>query len=277
MTPVQKALWFVESQLAEPITLEEIAQGCKVSPYHLTRAFADTFGLPLMRFVRGRRLSNAAVKLAQGADDILRLALDTGYGSHEAFTRAFREQFGVTPEQLRARGSCTEIKLVEAITMQIASLPDVAPDRFEVHEPRVFVGPVERYACDSPQGLPAQWQRFGPFIGRIPKQVGKAAYGIVYNFDSDSNFDYMCGVEVENASSLPEGFQSLQAPRQKYAIFHHKGHVAGIRETIAAIWSKWLPGSGHQVAKGATLERYGPEFNPITGLGGFEIWVPIQE
>ncbi len=103
MDPVQKALWYVESHSRESITLDDIAGACKVSPFHLTRLFATTMGLSLMRYVRARRLCEAARLLAQGADDILAVALAVGYGSHEAFTRAFRDQFGLTPEQVRAR------------------------------------------------------------------------------------------------------------------------------------------------------------------------------
>src|SRR6516225_9632230 len=117
MDPAQKALWYVEKHSREAISLDEIARACHVSTFHLTRAFAATMGLSLMRYVRGRKLSEAARQLASGADDILRLALDTGYGSHEAFTRAFRDQFALTPEQVRAQGHLTNIPLVEAITM----------------------------------------------------------------------------------------------------------------------------------------------------------------
>src|SRR5262249_27309148 len=117
MDPVQKALWFVESHSREPISLEEIASACKVSSFHLTRAFAAGTGLSLMRYVRARRLSEAARRLAEGADDILAVALDAGYGSHEAFTRAFAGHFVLTPEQVRSQGHLNNIKVVEAIPM----------------------------------------------------------------------------------------------------------------------------------------------------------------
>jgi AraC family transcriptional regulator len=277
MDPAQKALWFVESHSNEPIGLEDIARVCNVSAYHLTRSFAATMGLSLMRYVRGRRLSEAARRLADGASDILRVALDAGYGSHEAFSRAFRDQFGLTPEQVRMQGHADNIVLVEAIPMKPAPVADIAPDRFVTSEPTTFAGLVERCDCGAPQGIPGQWQKFGPFINHINGQVGGAAYGVIYNFDSDGNFDYMCAVEVRDSSSLPEGFKTLRVPRQKYAVFTHKGHVAGIRGTISAIWNKWFPTSGFQSSAAPTLERYGPEFNPLTGLGGFEIWVAIEE
>ncbi len=72
-----------------------------VSRFHMVRAFAAATGLSVMRYVRARRLSEAARALADGAPDILALALEADYGSHEAFTRAFRDHFGVTPEAVR--------------------------------------------------------------------------------------------------------------------------------------------------------------------------------
>src|SRR6202034_3803089 len=89
-----------------------------VSRYHMSRVFAITMGCPIMRYVRGRRLTEAARALVDGAPDILNVALAVGYGSHEAFTRAFREQFGLTPEAVRAQGSLKNIRVVEAMKMQ---------------------------------------------------------------------------------------------------------------------------------------------------------------
>jgi AraC family transcriptional regulator len=277
MNPVQKALWFVESHSREPIALEDIASGCKVSAYHLTRAFAASTGLSLMRYVRARRLSEAAKELAAGADDILRVALNAGYGSHEAFTRAFREQFSLTPEQVRAQGHVNPIHYKEAIIMSSAPSRDLAPPRFETLETKVFAGLVERYDCQAPSGIADQWQRFNALCANLPGRVGKAAYGVVFNFDADGHFDYMCGVEMKSSAELPKGFVSLSVPRQKYAVFTDKGHIAGIRSTIGAIWSDWFPKSGFQSINAPSLERYGPEFSPLTGSGGYEIWVPVKE
>ena len=94
MNPAQKALWYVESHLADSLTLDEIAAVDGVSRFHMVRSFAEATGMSVMRYVRARRLTKAARALARGAPDILTLALEADYGSHEAFTRAFREQFG---------------------------------------------------------------------------------------------------------------------------------------------------------------------------------------
>src|SRR5262249_16662272 len=95
-----KTLWYIERHLSGDLSLEAIADVVGVSRFHISRAFGVTVGCGLASYVRTRRLSEAARTLVDGAPDILAVALDTGYGSHEAFTRAFRQYFGLTPEEL---------------------------------------------------------------------------------------------------------------------------------------------------------------------------------
>src|ERR1700743_745964 len=117
MNPAQKALWVIGGHLTGPLSLDEIAAIAGVSRFHLVRAFAAATGLPVMRYVRARRLSEAARALAAGAPDILTLALDADYGSHEAFTRAFRDHFGLTPETVRSLACIDDLALQEPIQM----------------------------------------------------------------------------------------------------------------------------------------------------------------
>ncbi|MGY3030976.1 AraC-like DNA-binding protein [Bradyrhizobium sp. USDA 4354] len=130
MNPAQRALWYIESHLAEPMTLDEIAEISGVSRFHIVRAFAAATGLPVMRYVRARRLTEAARSLAKGAPDILSLALEADYGSHEAFTRAFRDHFGTTPEAVRAATCVSHLKLQEPILMDSTMLDHLAPTAF---------------------------------------------------------------------------------------------------------------------------------------------------
>jgi AraC family transcriptional regulator len=273
---VERALWHVEAHTRSQLTLESIASACAVSPFYLTRAFALTTGLSLMRYVRARRLTDAAHKLAAGANDIFDLALDAGYGSHEAFTRAFREHFGTTPESVRARRHLNTLHLQEPANMCATTNVELAIPRIETMKPRTFGGLVERYDCNDPGKIPGLWQRFSSFIGRVPGQVPFVAYGVCYNFDKDNDYDYMCGVELTSMNDLPSGFKTVSLPAQRYAVFADKAHISGVRNVIGAIWSSWLPTSGYNAMEGAMLERYGPEFDARTGMGGYEIWVPIE-
>ncbi|HEX2886051.1 AraC family transcriptional regulator [Vineibacter terrae] len=276
-TPARKAIWYVESHYAAPLTLEDVAANCGVSPYHLTRAFASLTGWPVMRYARNRRLTEAARALAGGAPDILAVALDAGYASHEAFTRAFHDQLGLTPEAVRAQGHVDNIALTEPFNMRYATTKALEEPRIETtSRPLLIAGINQRYSCETAMGMPAQWQRFQPFIGNIAGQVGAAAYGVVHNGDDNGNVDYLCGVEVGSFSDLPQELSPLRIAPARYAVFAHRDHVAAIRSTFTAIWDTWLPQSGHKAADAPFFERYDATFNPDTGLGGIEIWIPIE-
>jgi AraC family transcriptional regulator len=276
MDPIGKALWFIESHFGGEVTLDDVASVAGVSRYHLTRAFGNATGHSVMRYMRARRLTQAARSLTDGAADILQVALDAGYGSHEAFTRAFRDQFGCTPEQVRAQGRLDNLPLVEAIKMDETLMTNLEPPRFENGKPLLIVGLSERYTCESSKAIPAQWQRFAPHIGNIPGQVGKVAYGVRCNSDEAGNFDYICGVEVSDFDDVPAELARLRIPPQRYAVFRHRDHISSVRRTMHTIWSKWLPESGHEVADAPDFERYGEEFDPKTGNGGLEVWVPLK-
>jgi AraC family transcriptional regulator len=276
MNPVNKALWFIESHFQRDISLDEIASVGGVSRYHMSRAFTLAMGHPALRYMRGRRLTEAARSLAGGAPDILTVALEAGYNSHEAFTRAFRDQFGVTPESVRAQRHVDNIQLVEPIKMNETLLTSLEPPRF-VDAPQMLVaGLSARYSCDASAAIPAQWQRFIPHLGNIPGQIGKVAYGVVYNTDDAGNADYLCGVQVADFSNVPSEWTRLRIPAQRYAVFPHRDHVSTIRRTWNTIFNKWLPESGHRVADAPELERYGEDFDPRTGAGDIEIWIPIR-
>lgn len=275
INPAEKALWFVESHFAGEISLDEVAAVAGVSRYHITRAFAAATGMPVMAYAKARRLSEAAKALAKGAPDILTVALETGYGSHEAFTRAFRDQFGLTPEQLRSGRIIDIIPLVEPIAMDDKPTT-LTPPRIETSKTLLIAGLSERYTHATSAAIPSQWQRFQPHIGHVSGQVGKVAYGVFHNTDDSGHMDYMTGVEVSDFSNLPKDFARLRIPGHLYAIFRHDGHVSGIRGTMNAIWNVWLPQSGYEAADAPGLERYDENFDPETGLGGFEIWVPIR-
>ena len=74
MGPVGRALWYIESNFANDLTLADIANASGVTRYYLTRAFGIATGYSVMRYVRSRRLTEAARALAVGAPDILAVA-----------------------------------------------------------------------------------------------------------------------------------------------------------------------------------------------------------
>jgi len=277
MNLVAKALWYIESHFAEEISLEDIAAMADVSRFHMSRAFGLATGRSVMRYVRGRRLTEAARALSLGAPNILSIALDAGYGSHEAFTRAFRDQFGVTPEAVRQRGDLDNLELVEPIKMSESGTVALEEPRRETGAALLIAGLRVRYSNETIAGIPMQWQRFGSFIGSIAGRVGGMAYGVCCDFDESGQFDYVCGVAVSNLTGLPPNLSRVRIAPQRYLVFRHRGHVSGIHATWQAIMDRWLPGSGLRMANAPNFERYSEAFDANSGLGGVEIWVPIEE
>jgi AraC family transcriptional regulator len=276
MNPVAKALWFIESHFAGEITLAEISEVAGVSRFHMVRAFGVTTGHSVMRYVRARRLTEASRNLAKGAPDILAVALDAGYGSHEAFTRAFREQFGLTPDMLRAGGTVQNLLLVEAIAMNDTPKTALAAPRIQDGRALLIAGLGEHFTFENTAGIPAVWQRFDEHLGNVPGQVGEIAYGVCYNTDDSGAFDYIAGVEVADFAALPKDFVRLRVTEQRYAVFTHQEHVSTIRGTFTAIFNDWMPQSGHRMADAPAFERYDERFDSRTGMGGFEIWIPLK-
>src|SRR6185369_5592630 len=184
MNPAQKALWYIESHLGQSLALDDVADVAGVSRFHLVRAFAAATGFSVMRYVRARRLTEAARALARGAPDILSLALDADYGSHEAFTRAFRDHFGVTPEAVRLAACLDHLKLQEPILMESSALDHLKPPRFETGKAMLVAGIGDRINHqNNGAGIPGQWQQFNQKRGEVPNRVGMLSYGVCCNGD----------------------------------------------------------------------------------------------
>ena len=277
MTAIAKTIWLIESHFGRKLSLADMADNAGVSRTYLSRIFPLVTGYSISGYMRARRLSEAAKSLAGGAPDILGVALDAGYGSHEAFTRAFRDQFGVTPAGLRERRSVTGIALVDALAMHVDVAVKLSPPRIEAMPARRFAGLIERHDMSLANSIPLQWQRFGPYIGHIPGIVPGAAYGIVRQ--SDGYFcDYLCCQEIGPSAELPAEFTTLDLPARRWARIAHSGHISTIRSTVHAIYDQWLPGSGERQAEGASfVEYYGPQFNAASGLGTCEIWIGLVD
>ena len=151
--------------------------------------------------------------------------------------------------------------------------------RFVDARAMIVAGFSERITTETWDKIDKLWWRFAPHIGRVPGQIGaRVAYGVVT--DAGDGIEYLAGVEVSDVSGLPDGFTHVRLPAQRYAVFAHQGHVSKLKETMTAIFDTWLPQSGEQHARTAGapafFERYGEEFNPQTGMGGIEVWVPLK-
>lgn len=94
---------FIEDHLDENLALDRLAELAGYSPCHFHRVFHGVVGESTADYVRRLRMERAAQSLRYRRRSVLEIALDAGYGSHEAFTRAFARAYGVAPATWRRR------------------------------------------------------------------------------------------------------------------------------------------------------------------------------
>jgi predicted transcriptional regulator YdeE len=157
-----------------------------------------------------------------------------------------------------------------------ATLLGLGPVRFEQSEGRRIAGDSKRYNKETMEKIPEQWHEFSANFGKIPGQIGTDAFGVSYNTSPECEFDYLTGVQVGEGAQIPSGFSSVDLPASRYAVFTHNAPVSEMPKAFETIWSEWVPECGLPVSRGACFEKYSEEFNPNTGMGGMEIWIPLE-
>lgn len=120
--------------------------------------------------------------------------------------------------------------------------------------------------------IPAQWEEFrtmGLRDTRAPR-----AFGAICGTRGDE-IEYMTAIEVDSFDDLPEGIGRMRVPAQHYAVFEHRGHISAVGPLWQAIMEDWLPASGYVDVETPAFELYDQRYDPETGAGGFEIWIPV--
>ncbi|MBL8348123.1 MAG: AraC family transcriptional regulator [Rubrivivax sp.] len=291
MRPVEHAIWLIESRLGENPSLDDIARETGLSRYYICRVFAEETGTTLAAYVRSRRLGEAAKALLGGAPNILDVALAAGYGSHEAFTRAFRAEFGCSPEEVRARGQEAPLRLKEPLRMKAAQQVPLDPPRLQTLPATRFVGLARTYTMTQLGAIPQQWEVFQrQHLSRIDRAKVPAAFGIVHHAAHDGeNVQYLCalpagsGLQPGDASGDAPGdapgseLVELALPEMRVAQFAHRGHISGIGASTRAVFEEGLPAAGPRpVGPVDLIEHYGPDFDPRSGFGTVGLWVQVE-
>jgi AraC family transcriptional regulator len=94
-------LLHIQTHLEGDVSLEALAKRVGFSTYHFHRIFREVIGEPVKEYIRRLRLERAAYRLRISEENILHIALDSGFKTHESFTRAFERQFAITPKEFR--------------------------------------------------------------------------------------------------------------------------------------------------------------------------------
>lgn len=98
---IQKIINYIEENLDEELSLNDISEWVNYSPYYCSASFRKHLGSSIKNYIRKRRLQKAAESLLVGHDRLIDIAYRYGYSSQEAFSRAFSNQYGISPYRYR--------------------------------------------------------------------------------------------------------------------------------------------------------------------------------
>jgi AraC family transcriptional regulator len=284
------ALEYLENTDGEP-DLERAASLANCSLFHFLRMFEVVSGLTAGEYSRRRRLSRAAIDLAAGQHRVIDVALRYGYESPEAFAKAFKRLFGLTPSE--ARSSDTPLTTWPPLRVAVV-LEGSQQMRFRVVENNGFTvgGWALRTSCVMEKNM-AEIPRFWDenlALGRVQELLGWSGglghVGLCCEWDrAREEFTYVIGVDVADGKGpMPEGTRLFPLPPAAYVVFESVGPMP---HTIQNVWrrafNEWFPTSGWEHAGTPDFEVY-PSFAPDDPRGHItspqcysEVWIPIRQ
>jgi AraC family transcriptional regulator len=265
---IQKAIDYIEQNLACDINLSDLAKVSGYSLYHFTRIFKEATKLTPADYIRKRRITEIIKQMSECSDCISDIAFSFGFNSKENFVRAFKAEHHVLPTEYKTAKS--SLKLYEKISYEIKPI-SITPELAEID---AFLLTV--YPCDEPY-VPNFWNKYNCKKLSAKLTGGKECedYGVsIFN----GKLDYYIGVRSEQANGDLVGTINLSIPKGLYAIFEtpqatHFDFVNTIHRTWEYIGSVWLPNSKYE-------RRFAPEFETyIENSRSFKekIFIPIQK
>ena len=278
---VHEAILHIEANLSEEIDLPEVAEQAGYSVFHFGRIFQGVTGETVMDYVRKRRLTEAAKALVQTNRRILDIALDWQYDSHEAFTRAFKRAYGVTPGIFRRRRVFVPLRMP-------LSLADIQPlgTKGEPMETRIINLPAMRVigmayvGKNENEEIHSLWDVFIPRIREVQGRIHPGVtLGVCGDARDDGSFRYVAGCEVDADAPVPDGMTTFNVPAATYVLVTQRGVLSdeqhGLRAAVNYVYREWLPQSGYQRAATPDLEWYGERFHFGQEDSEMDIYTPI--
>lgn len=268
--------------------LEKAASLANCSLFHFLRMFEVVTGMGPSEYSRRRRLSRASVDLAAGSDKVIDVALRYGYETPEAFAKAFKRLFGLTPSEAKVPG--TVLKTWPPLRLAVV-LQGSQPLRYRIVEaPDLLVtGWTLRTGCEGGRNfreIPQFWNTLAS-QGRVealnPWMGTWGHLGVCCDWTpSREEFTYLVGV-VSSAPELPEGTKTVKIPAATYAVFTSVGPMPqAIQDVWLRAFSEWFPTSGFEHTGGIDFEVYppfppgDPRWDPDGDQYESEAWVPIR-
>ncbi|WP_150269066.1 AraC family transcriptional regulator [Paenibacillus tepidiphilus] len=275
---MNQAMDYIETNLADTISYDEIAKIACCSTYHFQRMFPFITGVPLSEYIRHRRLTLAAFELQTTGAKVIDIAMKYGYQSPEAFARAFKNLHGMMPVSARDKG--VTLKAYPRMSFQLSIKGDAEMNyrieqrgAFEMFGVSGLVSremqtafadvPQFRKQCDEDGSV----ELMNGLLGRFSNTVLHAA---LYDYSGES-FKYMVGYHLPPGLELPERFTKLAVPELTWAIFPEP--QCELQPLWERIYTEWFPISGYEQVEGPQFEMY---YGTAVHTQG-EIWIPVKK
>ena len=282
---VLKAIRTIAAALDQALDLEVLASPACMAPLHFHRVFRGLTGETPIQMHRRLRLERAAWRLAEDDDPVLRIALDAGYETHEAFTRTFRGAFGRSPTEYRMLARPGERKqiageagvhkpshrLQAACGVHVDGSAILVPNDLFTHQgalamdvqlearPEIRVAAV---AHDGPYNtIGSAFDRLGALAGPAGMfAVPKAQMIAIYYDDPETTpaeaLRSAAGVTLALDAALPPALREIRLPAGRWARAMHRGSYGRLGDAWQRLLGQWLPNSGLRMGSGECYELY---------------------
>ncbi|ABQ27658.1 transcriptional regulator, AraC family [Geotalea uraniireducens Rf4] len=273
---LNRVLIHIQKNLDEPLTIERLAEVACLSPFHFHRIFSAHVGETVTGYVRRLRLERAATRIAFTGESVTDTALGVGYETPAAFTRAFRERFGMSPSEFRGQQRETILSFAENSTAK--EIIVMKPEMREFSKTKVlFVRRTGAYG----EAATAAWEALMGFAYKNRLMTGETLMvGIGHDdpaITAEEKIRYDACVTF-SGDVKPEGEVGIQTiAGGRYAVFLHKGAYTGLPEIYRNIFAGWLATSGCTLRDQPCFEVYlnrDPRRTKPENLRT-EIWVPV--
>ena len=275
----------IEGNLAEEVDVAGLATTVGTTEYHLRRMFSSLAGMPLSEYVRRRRMSVAAADIL-GDEDLLGIAVRFGYGSTEAFGRAFRAVHGASPSDVRRDGGPlrTQPQLRFRLTVEgnrpmdtrIVNKPAFRLVGHAARVPLIHEGinpSIQAHIASLPM---EEHARLKELSTTEPAGLLQVSADVDPNYTEGSELTYLHGVAVGDETDVPSDLDTIDVPAGEWAVFRSEGaHPQELQTTWAATATDWFPSNPWRLRPGpsivAIIDR-ADDFSSATT----ELWLPIE-
>lgn len=275
----------VEESLADEIDVGVLARELGTTEYHVRRMFSSLAGMPLSEYIRRRRMTVAAADVLAG-DDLLATAVRFGYGSTEAFGRAFRAVHGIGPSEARRSGGPlrTQSQIRFRLTIEgnstmdtrIADRPAFRLIGHGTRVPLIHEGAnphIQAFIASLPV---SEHARVKALSTSEPAGLLQVSADVDPDYAEGSELTYLHGVAVDVHDPVPDDLEVIEAPAGTWAVFRTSGpYPSSLQSTWAATATDWFPSNPWRLRPGpsivAVLDR-AEDFSRATT----ELWLPIE-